>query len=152
MEANWSQGAMGQETALDALNEIAGTKRQVGERSKAPTGYYALLGFAVGLDIFAISQPLPWIFIWLLPAFALLGFSVAWYRDQVGTWSRGKLNDPSSWSFWLMAVVAAVAILVAAMVHTTTAGLVAGAIAFVSWAILGPIWDRAYQRQVSERE
>lgn len=141
-----------QEGALSALNQIAETKQMLAQRSKAPTGYYAVIGFALGLIVFAITQPIPWNFAYLVTALIVEGLVLAWYRSSVGTWSYGDVRARNSWAFWMIAVIVVIVfVVVLFFAKNTIGGLVGGAIVFAAVAIFGPIWDRAYQRQVSQQ-
>lgn len=146
---------MDSQDAKDALDQISLTKKAISERSKAPKGYYAFLGFLIGLDIFAIPLPLPWKLLLIAVATAGIGAAVGWYRQTVGTWARGNLSGRDAWAYWVLAIVDLVALVVVMIVGLTNGpwfpiSIIAGVAAFVATSVLGPVWDRAYQQQVRD--
>ena len=137
--------------ARDALDQIGEAKDVVSSHSKAPTGYYAALGLAIGIDVTTIAFPLPWNLVGVTITLLLVAAAVAWYRSAVGTWSWGTVNVFSAWPFWVLTVVVVVALIVSIMVRTVPVALVCGFVAFLVTAVLGPIWDRNYMQQVRDR-
>lgn len=135
--------------ARDALDQIAQTRHEVAERSQAPRGYYAAIGFVQALFITSFAVVVPWNFLLLVPGLVILGVTVGWYRGTVGTWSMANLRGQGSWLFWLMVAVTVAGVAVAITSPSVLVAIIAGAVVFVAYAVLGPIWDRAYQRQVS---
>lgn len=136
--------------ARDALEQIAVTRREVAARSQAPRGYYAAIGFVQALFIVSFSVAVPWNFLLLVPGLVILGLTVGWYRGTVGTWSMANLRGRGSWVFWLMVAVTVAGVAVTIAAPSVLMAIVAGAVVFATYTVLGPVWDRVYQRQVSE--
>lgn len=142
---------MDQREARDALEQIGDAKRVASTHSRAPRGYYALLGLAIGIDVAAIVFPFPWNFTGIIATLLLVAAAIAWYRSVVGTWSWGTVNALSAWPFWVLVAVVVAALIVSIMVGTVPAAIGSGLVAFVAVCIFGPIWDRNYVQQVRER-
>lgn len=136
--------------AREALAQIAQTRTHVSVRVKAPKGYYAVVGFLQALYLTSITLDRPWSFVLLIPGLAALGLVVGWYRNSVGAWGWADVKGEGAGIFWLMVAITVVAFGVVLALRTVPVGLGCGAVVFITYAVLGPIWDRAYQRQVAQ--
>ncbi len=131
--------------AKDALDQISFTKDEVARRWKAPKGYYALLGFALWLDIVAIVLPFPWGIVAVVVSISIIIATVGWYARIAGMWAFADLRGKGSWIFWTMVAVAIAGFVGAVLVDSVKVAAILGGIVFVTWSALGPIWDRAAQ-------
>lgn len=137
--------------ARDALEQIAQTRVNVAARSKAPSGYYAAVGVLQALFLISITLESPWSFLLLIPGIAAVGFLAGWYRRSAGTWGLGDMKGEGSWLFWLIVAVTIIAFALVIILQTVLISLVSGGAVFITYATLGPLWDRAYQSQVAQR-
>ncbi len=135
--------------AREALAQIADTKQQIADRSAAPKFYYAAIGLVQWLFILAITLPMPWSVPLIALGLAGLGATVAWYQRVSGTWAWGDIRGIGSWLFWVMVAITIVAVVCAMTWNTPVVGLIAGGVVFLTYAFVGPFWDRAYQRQLA---
>ena len=131
--------------AKDALDQISFTKDEVAQRWKAPKGYYALLGLAMWLNIVAIVLPFPWGFIAVSLTLVTVGVAVSWHMRVSGMWAFADLRGQGAWIFWTMVIVLLAGFIAAVLIDSVKVAAVLGGVVFVTWSVLGPIWDRAAQ-------
>lgn len=138
--------------AQSALDSISKARRSAAEVSKAPPGYYALLGLAYALLVVSASFEGGWIWAFQGLTWAVLIASVFWYSRAVTTWGWGNIFGKGAFWFWLMMVVGVGALVSSFLVSELWFSIVVGAVTVVVWAVLGPVWDRAYRAQLEAKE
>lgn len=139
------------DTAKASLEAIASAKKTTAALSKAPRGYYSLLGLGMGCIILGIPMGTPWSIIASLMALTLVVVAIVWYSRSVPTWSMGNPFGTGAWLFWIMVAVA----LVGATVSYTSQNLLVSCICattvVIAWTLLGPLWDTAYRHQLEAK-
>lgn len=139
---------MDDKEAKDSLAAIAEAKRTTAANSKAPPGYYALLGLAMGLFLVALPLDLMWSPLLLVVAILIVIGSITWYSRTVSTWAWASLRGHGAWIFWLMMVFQFVGFVIVVPTQRLDLALISAAVTFITWSGLGPLWDRAYRRQL----
>ena len=138
--------------AQSALDSISKARRSAAEVSKAPPGYYAVIGLVLALLIVSVSFEGAWTWVVLAAAWVVLIAAVFWYSRTVSTWGWGNLFGKGAFWFWLMVVVGAGALVSSYLVRELWFSIVVGAVTVVVWAVLGAVWDRAYRAQLEAKE
>lgn len=136
----------------EALSSISEAKHQTAKMSEAPAGYYATLGFAVALLIISPITHMAITFTLIAVACALLAIAVSRYAKKVPTWSFGKLFHPTAWAFWTMTILAFIGIFGSSIAGNVPFAIAAAIVVFIAWAALGPVWDRAYRKQMESED
>ncbi|MFZ1382219.1 MAG: hypothetical protein WAS54_05440 [Scrofimicrobium sp.] len=145
--------------AFDALEQISDTKLRVSERSNAPKGYYTALGLGIAGSVAVVGLPLPWNLVPLVIAIGIYVVTINWYIRTVGMWTWGDVRGVQPWAFWALATVVAVALTVVVVfsIQASESGdygtsyvvtATCAVVAFLAVSVLGPIWERAFVRQV----
>lgn len=131
--------------AREALESIDSTRRATARSAASPHGYYALVGFGEGLLIASVAGG---------HSIRYLGFAVGigmvlggmwWYTKHTGVVTWANLSKPFAWPAWIMVAVALGALIIA-VTFAQPWGIIGGLVTFITWAVLGPIFDRAWVR------
>lgn len=134
--------------ARESLAAIADAKRTTAENSKAPAGYYSVIGLAMGLLQIGLPLQFTWRLPLLLVAMLLVIGAVVWYSQTVSTWAWASLRGHGAWLFWLMMVFPLIGFAVVVPTQSLGIAVASAAVTVVAWSVLGPLWDRAYRRQM----
>jgi len=138
------------EQAREALEQIAATRRTTAHRAASPKGYYAVAGIGVGLVIVGIGLD-GWVR-WVLYAVGLVTVLLAmrWYTKHTGVVAWATFREPGAWRAFVMMGVSFAGIAVASFGSLWWAAG-AAVVTVLTWAVMGPAWDRAWVRSIEEQ-
>lgn len=136
--------------ARESLLAIDEARRTAVENSKAPAGYYPSIALGFGFTIVGLQAGFPWGTLTTILGVLIVMLEIYLYSNSVPTWAYGKIFGQGSWAFWILFLSALSALVVVLVVRTILASVIAAVLVVVVWAIFGPIWDRAYRRQLQQ--
>ena len=138
------------EEAREALQSIADIRRETAQSAASPRGFYALEGVLEGLLIAAVGIEHSIRFLIFCLGMSLVFAGMRWYITSTGSMTCAHIWEPWAWRAWLMVGIALVALIFASTLGQA-ASIVGGIVTAISWAIIGPFFDRSWVRRIEEQ-
>ncbi len=146
------QNPMDAAEAARALASITETRHEVAGRVGSPPHYYTKLGVAMALLCLAQAFDTGVRLAISLAALGVLFWATRSYAHRTGTWTMATLREKGAWMAWLMIAVMIAALGAAMVARELAVSLVCGAVVLALVSTLGPRWDAAWVRSLTERD
>ena len=138
--------------AAQALESIKGTRQEVASRVGSPPHYYTKLGVAMALLCLAQSFDDVVRLAVSVAALGVLFWATYSYSHRTGTWTMATLREKGAWMAWLMILVIVAALCAAMVARDLTVSIIGAAVVLPLASVLGPRWDAAWVRSLTERD